>query len=97
MSKVLVEKTIEVLERDGWCQRKLTNDQGQHCVLGAIVTATNESGTSHLDYMDTRRELNRLITDWGRDDMAIVRWNDAKHRRKGQVLRKLRKLKRRLS
>ncbi len=34
---------IEVLKRDGWCKEFLTNDRGQHCMLGAMDTAVNEA------------------------------------------------------
>ena len=34
-ARILID-ALELLRRDGWCQRRGKNPQGQRCILGAI-------------------------------------------------------------
>ena len=33
----LARATADMLDQKGWCQRQFTNQQGQHCIVGAVV------------------------------------------------------------
>lgn len=35
----ILETGRDVLLNDGWCQRALKNDEGEHCALGAVIEA----------------------------------------------------------
>ena len=88
MSKLLPS---DVLRRDGWCIGRLTDDDGSHCALGAIMTSIVEgSAESWGFYCPGKKEteaLNKfglkmieilkLDTDrlWDPLD-AIARWNN---------------------
>lgn len=37
--KSVFADAIDILERDGWCQRADTNHRGEHCIRGAFVLA----------------------------------------------------------
>jgi len=37
-ARILID-ALELLRRDGWCQGRIENNTGQHCILGAVYIA----------------------------------------------------------
>lgn len=77
-----VQRMIDVLECDGWCQGHMTDRDGAHCLLGALERVESEPLRLNVAVL-LRRHLR---TD------SLARWNDAEGRTKDAVLARLREL-----
>jgi hypothetical protein len=84
----VLTRAADLLEERGWCQGELTNDQGQHCALGAIVeVAGGESAVrEHLQFY--RGILPRIEDIIGEPDLLL--WNDESGRTPAEVVAVLR-------
>jgi hypothetical protein len=73
----------EVLRRDGWTRDTFTDDDGCHCVAGAVGVVTGET------YIDRWREaivtlaVSRGLAPW---PLSVYRWNDAPERTADEVI-----------
>lgn len=67
----------DILQKRGWTQGESVNDQGECCVIGALMLANSNWAT----YQPLKRIVNC---------QCIVEWNDAKGRTRQQVIDALR-------
>lgn len=62
----LARATADMLDQKGWCQRQFTNQQGQHCIVGALrVIAPNRVFLKlGLDWIDLYDTFLRQLAAW---------------------------------
>ena len=74
-ARVLIN-ALELLRRDGWCQRASIMDNGEMCILGALWVTDGKQKTTPLDmaYFTTKSAAE-----------IIIRFNDAKKRTFAEV------------
>lgn len=82
--KEFIDKTIEVLETDGWCRNDRTDEKGRHCVLGAFDMVSN--GAVRYAVSSKLRKLVKNPVLWY--------WNDSLPLKSGKrtVIRTLKRL-----
>jgi hypothetical protein len=86
MSEFLAEvldKTVEVLERDGWCQGAFESARGERCAVGAIRRAARELQGASLRTVGARAAFAKYI---GVGTLDVVEWNDTKGRTAAEVI-----------
>lgn len=44
----MLENVLEIIKRDGWTQNMFVNPQGQHCLLGAVMSAAGVNNEAML-------------------------------------------------
>ena len=77
-------KAADLLEKDGWCQHHLSNNEGAHCVRGALM----EFGSAYV-VLQAEQRLKAIgipCDDW----YGIVSWNNAPERTAEEVINALR-------
>lgn len=84
VSEVLL-RAAEVIEADGWCQFDYTNNQGQHCLIGAIQTAVYLRCEVPSLLSDAKAAVSRHL-----GEMSVISWNDSQGRRADEVTALLR-------
>ena len=72
----LIDKTIEVLERDGWCQFAMTNDEGRHCAVGALAVARLELGLGYEETNHAENTMQMLLHEQTGHHIGVMPWND---------------------
>lgn len=81
----------DLIERDGWCQRKYRGADGEHCVTDALMRAAGtkpgDTGSgAQLDlYSDACLAVYPFTGGWG-----LPSWNDTPGRTKAEVVAALR-------
>lgn len=83
---------IELLERDGWCQRTFINNQNQRCVLGAVRGMFWEGAKlGGIEFADTRAKhvavyslAIRTLRAFADQDLSL--WNDTEGRTVEEVI-----------
>lgn len=78
-AKNVLNKALEVLERDGWCQGTAHDADGRHCALGAIQVATHSHVVINLPDGAAWRLRKAIGGPPGRI-RGIAGWNDDPHR-----------------
>jgi hypothetical protein len=84
----LLWDAADLLERNGWCQREFEDEQGRHCLVGAINRAPSP-GVYSLEL-----EIQRLsATGYMQTFLGMepMRWNDMHGRTKEEVVSALRR------
>jgi len=87
----LIDKAIEILERDGWCRGMFTDSEGRHCAIGALTAAQHEMGNiypSEVSAVMLRMELV-LEAELGQTTL-LTQWNDKTAKDRDDVIRVLR-------
>jgi hypothetical protein len=76
----------DLLATNGWIQGTPEDDQGRHCMAGALYAVTDAEGVYLAASQAVREHLNDLdATSWG-----LVSWNDRAGRTAEQVIAVLR-------
>lgn len=82
-------KTIEILNEGGWIQYHYTNEEGAHCLYGAIYAAISpyEDAKGQL-VLDLDAALKAIIVDRYDTFMygGLIAWNDRPGRTKDEVI-----------
>lgn len=76
-------QAADLLEKNGWTQHAFVDDEGKHCVLGAIDYVAFGLDTESLNY-HARSALQSCI------ERPVVEWNDAPTQTAENVINKLR-------
>jgi len=87
----LAMKTIELLEDKGWTQGHYTNDDGQHCLVGAIfTTADGHDSSTEYDSISANLIDELVIAARRKYDspslISLTWWNDQPNRTKEEVI-----------
>jgi len=77
----LLNDAADVLVSSGWCQGYYNDDQGRHCLVGALYQAADQ------DWETVKDAKERVRGYVGRNPLS---WNDAKGRTQRQVVDVLR-------
>ena len=77
----VLKKARALLAKDGWCQGAYTNNNGEHCVMGAIRACTPDYWDQQRQSLDAYLALKSVI----HQDPVV--WNDQKGRTMRQVLK----------
>lgn len=96
--RLTLREAAKRIEIYGWCQNTLVNDDGHHCVIGALFNVHQSLAT----FNRAVRKLEQHITSHryaedsyrpGREQRKLVAdWNDAPGRTQEEVVATLRKV-----
>lgn len=81
MANEMILKAADIIERDGWCRRRLHQD-GAHCVIGALNEVNGDSAVKIAAYY--------RLTEGVKLPVAV--WNDHYAESKDHVLRTMRRI-----
>ena len=62
----------EILREDGWCRGEMKDDQGRHCLEGALWEAIPPIGGGDPVYAAIHKAIPTSHSDW-----LLTEWNDA--------------------
>lgn len=92
LTSSLVEDTIELLEKNGWCKRAYENADGEHCAIGAFRVVRNElvnySAAGEVVDLEFAYALDlefAYALGFGSITGVLV-WNDSNNIKKHQVI-----------
>jgi len=72
----IIDKAIEILERDGWCRLTETNEAGQHCAIGALQWAALELGLDCNAPLHAENTAALLLSERHGYPISVPGWND---------------------
>lgn len=78
-----LDATADLLEREGWCQRAFSTDDGRMCAALALTSTTNPSGSAanFTAHSAARAALCTVISTGN-----VMAWNDVPGRTKAEVV-----------
>lgn len=79
-----LDATANYLDKHGWCRRKMYDNQGRACLLGAIMKVSPIHNGS-IEYA-----MDKYLRSEGLTKYGMLRWNDSQ-RDKRKVQRHLRR------
>ena len=72
----IIDKAIEILERDGWCTGTETNLEGQHCVVGALRWAEFELNLDCTSASHAENTMQMVLRNQTGCWFGAMQWND---------------------
>jgi hypothetical protein len=90
---ILLDARALLARRGGWCQRanhENKNGIDRYCMLGAIQVAACRNTTPSTYKSEGKAVINAVMRAIGEDRWgatSLIIWNDARNRRKQQVLK----------
>lgn len=91
-AKKILRQAIELIEKNGWCQKNPYDKEGRHCVAGAISVLCKNA--SEKVYLLCARLIcdaiyGKSLYDGYENLTSINKWNDKSYRTREQVLEKM--------
>lgn len=82
--RIILRKAAQLLKERGWIQKKMQDEAGRMCMLGAVIAASDELRAKGSAVAGERLEKLMLETR-----LSVPSWNDVMGRTKEEVIEKL--------
>lgn len=89
----VLNRAADLIERDGWCQRRYRGQDGEHCVSDALIRAAGMGEPGDTGQQARVMTLYCEASDALRAKVRrknLPRWNDAPGRTQAEVVAALR-------